>query len=901
MQDSIKCTTTVLLFTLWTALTGCSGGADLPQYSLGGTVNGLAADHSLVLQSNGTDNLTVTRSGAFMFAAGFAPGSSYVITVLTQPAGQTCSVSNGSGALPGPTSVLGVPAAHGVSNIVVNCSAGSGPFTISGAVTGLLPGNSLVLEDNGGNDLTVSANTSFTFSAALAAGKPYAVTISTQPAGQSCAITDGSGGAILADVNNVRVTCSDDTFNVGAAVSGLASGATLVLQLNGGDNLTLTANGNSNFSKPIADGSSYAVTILTQPHGETCVVSHGSGTVAAMNITVPVTCSANGTPPPDTFTIGGTVSGLAGSAAVVLEDNGGNATTVSGNHAFTFSTAIASGDTYSVTVSTQPAGYNCVVSHGSGTVASADVTNVVVACSALTYTVGGTVTGLSGTVVLQNNGMGSLSITANGSFTFPTPLASGATYAVSVLTQPSGQTCSLTGAAGTVQAADVNSVLVTCAAATGNGNFIWRGGSKLPNGAGTYGTLKTPSASNLPPARDEAAYWTDAAGNYWLFGGENVPDGEYFLNDLWMYSPASGEWTWEGGSTATNQAGVYGTQGTAAAGNVPGSRRAASFWVDASGNFWLFGGYGCNASGGVRCEDELNDLWEFTPSTGLWTWVGGSTAGYANGVYGTQGQAAAGNIPGSRWGAPSWTDASGNLWLLGGNAIDKNGNFGRLNDLWKFSPASKQWTWVGGSDTYNGPVESVYGTPGQAGTGAWPGANELAAATMDASGNFWLFGGAETGQTAGEVDFTNDLWKYSPASGEWTSYPGANGNYGTLGSGTAMTFPPGRQSAMAWQDAAGNFWIYGGWGEQGLYGDLWEFSPSTGFWTWIGGSSSLTPTVSYGTLGTPASTNTPGGREASAIWLDSSGDLWLFGGGEGFSPMFGVAAGVDSDLWEILP
>ena len=60
--------------------------------------------------------------------------------------------------------------------------------------------------------------------------------------------------------------------------------------------------------------------------------------------------------------------------------------------------------------------------------------------------------------------------------------------------------------------------------------------------------------------------------------------------------------------------------------------------------------------------------------------------GGQSGVYGTLGMPAAGNIPGSRHSASSWTDSSGNLWLFGGHGIDANGNFGILNDLWKFQP-----------------------------------------------------------------------------------------------------------------------------------------------------------------------------------------------------------------------
>jgi mannan endo-1,4-beta-mannosidase len=78
-------------------------------------------------------------------------------------------------------------------------------------------------------------------------------------------------------------------------------------------------------------------------------------------------------------TIGGTLSGLASSQQVILQDNGGNALTVTSNGAFTFSASLASSTSYSVTVSTQPSGQICTVANGSGT-ATANISNVLVSC-----------------------------------------------------------------------------------------------------------------------------------------------------------------------------------------------------------------------------------------------------------------------------------------------------------------------------------------------------------------------------------------------------------------------------------------------------------------------------------------------------------------------------------------
>ncbi|MGB8989357.1 MAG: hypothetical protein WCC37_22355, partial [Candidatus Sulfotelmatobacter sp.] len=93
----------------------------------------------------------------------------------------------------------------------------------------------------------------------------------------------------------------------------------------------------------------------------------------------------------------------------------------------------------------------------------------------------------------------------------------------------------------------------------------------------------------------------------------------------------------------------------------------------------------------------LNDLWKY--SAGQWAWMSGANVVNQKGTYGTQGTSAASNIPGSRSGSISWTDATGNLWLFGGRGYDSAGTFGYLNDLWKYSGG--EWTWIGGSNLTN--------------------------------------------------------------------------------------------------------------------------------------------------------------------------------------------------------
>jgi hypothetical protein len=267
-----------------------------------------------------------------------------------------------------------------------------------------------------------------------------------------------SGFCVLA-LALMLASCSKigrSTYTVGGTVSGL-TGTGLVLQNNGGDNLAISANGAFTFSRALKKDASYSVTVLTQPSGQSCTVTNGTGSVSANVTNVAVNCVTNA------FTVGGTVSGLTGTG-LVLQNNGGNDRAISANGAFTFSTALANGTVYSVTVLTQPSGQSCTVTNGAGTV-SANVTNVAVSCIPSTYTIGGTVSGVTGTgLVLQNNGGNDRAIAADGAFTFSIALAGGASYSVTVLTPPSGEGCSVTNGSGSVASANVTDVVVTCAA-----------------------------------------------------------------------------------------------------------------------------------------------------------------------------------------------------------------------------------------------------------------------------------------------------------------------------------------------------------------------------------------------------------------------------------------------------
>ena len=235
--------------------------------------------------------------------------------------------------------------------------------------------------------------------------------------------------------------------------------------------------------------------------------------------------------------------------------------------------------------------------------------------------------------------------------------------------------------------------------------WAWIGGSSTVGGnsgqSGFYGTPGVPAASNRPGGRTQAVTWTGADGSLWLFGGRgfDAAGNQTELNDLWRYDISAGEWTWISGSSTTagggyGPAGVYGTQGAPAAGNVPGSRTGGVGWVDTAGDLWLFGGLGFDSTDKYAV---LNDLWQFDTAAHQWTWisggnqapgsvVGGSIYPGQQGIPGTLGVPAAQNTPGSRASAMGWTDSAGNLWLFGGLGWDAAQDYGYLNDLWAFNP-----------------------------------------------------------------------------------------------------------------------------------------------------------------------------------------------------------------------
>ena len=341
------------------------------------------------------------------------------------------------------------------------------------------------------------------------------------------------------------------------------------------------------------------------------------------------------------------------------------------------------------------------------------------------------------------------------------------------------------------------------------------------------------------------------------------------------------EWTWMKGGPGASDA-YYGSKGVGSSTNRPGARDGSVSWKDSNGRLWFYGGGGYGAN--TATTGYLNDVWRYDPATNQWTWMQGSSAINTDAVYGSKGVASATNSPGGRSFSALWQNNDGSIWLYGGDMYSPNGYYSS-STLWKYNISTSQWTWVSGNAT-NGHTDPYYTALGVASAQNNPGSRSGSSTWTDANGKLWLFGGYNSIGGA-----YNDLWKYDPATGYWTAVQ-ANEYY-------AANKPAVRYHAAEWKDSQGNLWLFGGYGTtvngNGSFADIWKYTISSNQWILIKGDDALHPSTQYGTQGVASSTNTPGGRYASASWSDAQG-FWLFGGYKEAN-----GEGPYSDLWNYDP
>jgi hypothetical protein len=182
-----------------------------------------------------------------------------------------------------------------------------------------------------------------------------------------------------------------------------------------------------------------------------------SGAVLACALTL-ASCGGKG----GNLLLSGAVLGLTRDG-LVLQNNGANDLTVAANSSsFAFPTLIANDTDYNVTVKSSPPSAVCTATNNKGRSSNFDVTSVVITCITNTYDLGGSVSGLSGTGLVLVNGPDRVSVAPGATSFTMSKVGDGSPYGVTVLTQPANQTCTVTNGVGTMGAAAVNNIQVSC-------------------------------------------------------------------------------------------------------------------------------------------------------------------------------------------------------------------------------------------------------------------------------------------------------------------------------------------------------------------------------------------------------------------------------------------------------
>ena len=501
-MEKMKIFLRVGVFGLLLILSRCNVSANLngnlstsssaTQYSLGGVVLGLGVGQTVVLQNNSTDNTLIVGGGtgndAFTFATKLSTGVSYYVTVLSQPVGKTC-VAGGN---------LGSVGTSNIATIQVTCSSIT-TYTVGGSITNLV-GTGLLLKNliNGvTTDLTVATGVAYNFPTTLTSTNTYSVTVVSQPTApsQNCAVAAPTGTIASANITNVNITCTTNTYTIGGTISGLALGDTITLS-DGAATLPILGTGvNQPFTFPIAkaDATAYNVVVSIPPAGKTCTVTNAAGTLAGANVTnVFITCSGGGL-----LTVGGAtaltgVTGLATNATIVLgltSTTGASESlsiTNSGALAsvpFTFLNKFATGASVTVNIAQQPLNPHqtctfpaAALTTGPIVVGAVNVALPLITCTTNTYAVAGTISGVAiGDIVgLQltsttngvANAVQNTSVTAaatSAPFSFLTPVADGSSYTVTV-TSFSGAVYKTCGAPVTGVLNGAPAISIVCAA-----------------------------------------------------------------------------------------------------------------------------------------------------------------------------------------------------------------------------------------------------------------------------------------------------------------------------------------------------------------------------------------------------------------------------------------------------
>lgn len=382
----------------------------------------------------------------------------------------------------------------------------------------------------------------------------------------------------------------------------------------------------------------------------------------------------------------------------------------------------------------------------------------------------------------------------------------------------------------------------------------YNGGSPVPseNPVNVNGSLKSFNSNYKPGTREHCV-----AGIYrdtlWVYGGSGNNNNDA---ELWAYDILNDKWALytNSGNTAN-----YTSANVPSSSAHPGAKVRSAGAMNAQGDLYVFGGHVWD---GWYATQE--SFWKYSVDTKKWTWIHQNES---TGTYGT------GNAtwPRARYRARAWFDANGDYWLFGGHAVVPNvGNYS-LNDLWKFNTTSNTWSCESGdcNTEIDGNTDVGNYPPNEGGSGVnlKPRARGDYGYWVDASGNFWIYGGNNReGHVGGQP--LNDLWKYNPTTHVWTLVKGSS----DLGGDQTFTKPGAHSEPVCWLGNDNNLWM------TIRNRSIWKFNIAANTWDTIKYSNDVDlPPHTVG-AGIPSPLNKPGCQVSTLNHLKHNNSVYMFNG-----------------------
>ena len=462
------------------------------------------------------------------------------------------------------------------------------------------------------------------------------------------------------------------------------------------------------------------------------------------------------------------------------------------------------------------------------------------------YAVGGMLSGLpaGASVTLQDNASDTLTLSADGAFSFQTTLAGASRYAVTVLRHTVGVSCSVAQGSGSVGQGTATGVAVQCGpgtetllhsfGATGSGDGINPRGLAIDGAGDLFGTTVFGGANDAGVVyeipKTAGGYGAEAVLASFAASGVNAT-GSNPVGDLLVDSAGDlfGT-TSSGGANDTGvvyeipkTAGGYGTEAVlasfAASGvNATGAGPGGDLAIDSAGDL-----FGTTYAGGAN-------------NTGVVYEIPKTAGGYGTEVVLASFAAAGANATGAQADAGVSLDSAGNLY---GTTYS-----GGANDTGVVYEIPKT---AGGYGTE--VVLASFGVTGANATGGYP----LSGVTLDAAGN--LYGATDFGG-ANDTGVVYEIPKTAGGYGtEVVLASFAAGGVNTVGSYAANP---------VLVDSAGNLYGTTSSGGANNTGVVYEFPRS------VSGFGPEVLLASFAALGA----NSAGSYPRAALQLDSAGSLY---------------------------